>query len=316
KANSNKNNGVSIKNLTKKLELSNEQIMKSIDKLKSLYSINDKDTNNIYFANSHIDRSFPLEFDSGLNHINSDAYYYENIDSTNSFFKILMIKDNIKHGSVIVTEHQTKGRGQKNRLWEDKPFLSLLLSVFLKLNMNISNLLLLSPTIGLAVSETIVKHCSLDTEIKWPNDIYVSGRKCAGILVESSVLQSNIENAIIGIGINANYQEDDLPQNIKNLATSLRIETGIINNRMKILNELLVHLDNYLTMLFEGRNEEIANKVSKILHHRGNVVIYKDTRYMIDSINTKGELVLINMSNNEEKIAISSAGDLEYAYGN
>lgn len=314
KKHSNRNKSLTINNILKHLNLTQEEeIIKSIERLNNIYTIDIKE-NKLFLINTPVDRALPLEFDDDLNHFNSLSYYTEEVTSTNGFLKQLAKENKIKHGAILITEHQTDGRGQLNRVWEDKTFMSILMSTFLDLNINIEKVLLLSATVGLALSKTIKGHCSLNPQIKWPNDVYISGKKCAGILVEGSIMQTVLQHAIIGIGIDVNYELDDFPVNIRNLATSLRIETRIINNRMRLLNEFIKYLDKYITLLLDGKHEEIANKVNKILYHRGEVIIYKGDRYLVDSINPKGELVLSKIPGGE-KLEISSTGDLEYAYG-
>lgn len=314
KKNADKTKGVSLKNLNKNLNLRKEQIKDSIERLNSIYSIDIKDDEKVYLMSTPIDRVIPIEYEDGLNHFKAKSYYFEEIETTNGFLKQLALKNKLEHGTIAVTEHQTNGRGQVGKAWADKPFMSILMSAFLKIDMSIEYVQLLSTTIGLAVAETIQEHTLLEPTIKWPNDVYISGRKCAGILVEGSMMQSRLEHAIVGLGINVNYESNDFPSSVRSIATSLRMETRVIHNRMKLLNELMPKLDEYITKLENGDIEEIVNKISKLLYHRGEVLIYKGERYVIEKINNKGELVLSHVPDGE-KLNISSAGDLQYAYG-
>ncbi len=305
--------GVSFKKLSKHLNIPTEQISSSIDRLSSLYSLEVED-GRVKLLNTHIDRTLPLEYDGNLKHLNSRSFYFENLESTNTFMKKLATEGLAQHGDVVTAEHQTQGRGQKSRIWEDKPFMSVIASVFLKTNVDIESTLLLSSMMGLAVSETINDHYAIETEIKWPNDVLINGKKCAGILIEGSILQTVFEYVIAGVGINANYEINDLPPNLRSTATSLRIETGMIINRMKLFNALMNNIDKYLSLMTDGNTEEIANKISKRLHHRGDVVIYKGHKYIIDFVSPQGKLVLSKVPDGE-KVELLSSGELEYAYG-
>lgn len=313
KASSERDKGIPLKKLSKQFNITIEQISNSIEKLSSIYSLEVED-DKVKLINTPIDRTLPLEYDGGLKHLNSHSFYFENIESTNTFMKKLATEGLAQHGDIITTEHQTQGRGQKNRNWEDKPFMSILASVFMKTNVDIESTLLLSSMMGLAVSDAINEHYDIETEIKWPNDIYIEGKKCAGILIEGSILQTMFEYIIAGMGINVNYEYNDLPPNVRSTATSLRIETGMIINRMKLFNALMKNIDKYLDMLIEGNTEEIANKVTKILHHRGGAVIYKGQKYLVDYVSPQGKLVLSKVPDGG-KVELLSAGELEYAYG-
>ncbi len=308
-----RNNGVTIKNISKEFGLSLNQIEKSLDKLNKIYSININD-GKVFITSDHIDRAFPTEFSDDLNYLNSDTFYEDSVDSTNSILKKLAVENQLDSGSILVTEHQTKGRGQTGKSWFDIELSSVLMSCYLKLDINIDTIQIIPTAVGLALSDTINKHCAVDTEIKWPNDIYIDGRKVAGILLEGSIMQNKLEYAVIGIGINVNYEENQFPSDLRNKATSLRIETNKIINRMKILNKLIENLDKYIDLLMKGEQQLIANKANKILHHRGNVVLYGTDKYLIDSINQYGKLILTRL-NDGHKIELTSSGDIEYAYG-
>jgi len=313
KNHTNKDEGLSIKHISKHLDLNENQIVRSIEKLHLLYSMGVKG-DKIYILNTPIDRIIPLEYEDNLKHLNSYSYYFDEIDSTNDFLKKQSFDNIITHGTIAVAEHQICGKGQSNRHWEDKPQMSILMSIFLELNLDVSSMLLLSSAVGLAVCNTIRKKCFINPLIKWPNDIYISEKKCAGILVEGSIMQSTLQNAIIGIGLNVNYELNDFPTDIRNKATSLRIETKTIYNRLNLLNELIKDIDNYIAMIIDGKDKEIIERINKILYQKGKTVIYKGNRYLIDSVNIQGKLVL-NKIPSGESIEISSSGELEYVDG-
>jgi BirA family biotin operon repressor/biotin-[acetyl-CoA-carboxylase] ligase len=313
KSNADRNNGVSIKNISKQTNLNVNKINKSIEKLNRIYSIDIND-GKVFITNDHIDRAFPTEFSDDLLYLNSDTFYEDSVESTNSILKKLAVENKLNSGTVLVTEHQTKGRGQTGKSWFDIELASVLMSCYLNLNLNIDTVQIIPTAVGLALSDTITKHCAVDTEIKWPNDIYIDGRKVAGILLEGSIMQNKLEYAIIGIGINVNYEENQFPPDLRNKSTSLRIETNKIINRMKILNKLIENIDGYIDLLMKGEQQLISNKANKILHHRGNVVLYGKDKYLVDSINKYGKLSLTRL-NDGHKIELTSSGDIEYAYG-
>jgi BirA family biotin operon repressor/biotin-[acetyl-CoA-carboxylase] ligase len=85
----------------------------------------------------------------------------------------------------------------------------------------------LSIVAALAATNAIRSCCRLDAEIKWPNDIVAGGKKLCGILTEMSAEEDEIKYVIIGIGINANMDNDDFGQEVSSIATSVRIESGM-----------------------------------------------------------------------------------------
>jgi len=157
------------------------------------------------------------------------------------------------HGSVWVADEQTAGRGRGGHGWHSTPGDGLYLSVLLRLQMALSDALWLSLVTGLAAQSAIATVTNLQPDIRWPNDLLIHEKKCAGILVETSATPSQSEAptmlryAVIGIGINVNHSS--FPADIASVATSLRCESGSTYLREQLLTELLLTLDQQIHLL-------------------------------------------------------------------
>lgn len=137
------------------------------------------------------------------------------------------------HGHVVVADHQTSGRGSNGRSWESPPGTDLYLSIVTRPTIDFAQLAALTLAVGLGVAEALPVQ---DAMIKWPNDIYFSDRKCCGILVESFGARTH-PIAIIGIGVNVN--RESFEGELREVATSLRNESGQSHDRTVVLAELI-----------------------------------------------------------------------------
>ncbi|MCL2562139.1 MAG: biotin--[acetyl-CoA-carboxylase] ligase [Rikenellaceae bacterium] len=111
------------------------------------------------------------------------------------------------HGDVVVAERQTAGRGQRGNRWDSAHGENLTLSVVLTPDfLPVAEQFLLSETVSLALVDTLAWH-DIEASVKWPNDIYVGGRKMAGILIENDIMGSRMSRSIVGVGLNVNQSE-------------------------------------------------------------------------------------------------------------
>ena len=152
-------------------------------------------------------------------------------------------------GTVIIAEEQTAGRGRIRRAWLS-PKGSIALSIILYPDVAyLPSLIMLA---SLAVVHSIRAVTGLKSEIKWPNDVLINGRKVCGILIESDARGDMVDYAIIGIGINVNLKLFDFPQ-ISQTATSLSDELGRDVSRLDMIRYLLVEVESsYLSLQAGG----------------------------------------------------------------
>lgn len=184
--------------------------------------------------------------------IGQSIHYYESIDSTQQVAKQLSLS-HAKEGTVVIAEEQTKGRGRLSREWHSPLNSGIWLSLIVRPNIPIMNTPQLTLLTAVAVVQAIRKVVHVSAYIKWPNDILIHGKKIAGILTELQAEADKVEAVIIGIGINCNQSKDDFPDELKEIATSLKIESGEMIDRAKIIQELFYTFENlYHLYLKEG----------------------------------------------------------------
>jgi BirA family biotin operon repressor/biotin-[acetyl-CoA-carboxylase] ligase len=175
--------------------------------------------------------------------------HFASVGSTNSLL-LAAAAEGAPEGTVYVADEQTAGRGRGAHEWHSSAGDGLYVSVLIRAQLPIAQALWISLATGLAAQHAVRETASLDIDIRWPNDLLLNGKKCGGILVETSVEGSALRSAVIGIGINVNHAQ--LPPQLAELATSLRIESRRTHHREPILIALLRALDLELTHLEDG----------------------------------------------------------------
>lgn len=151
-------------------------------------------------------------------------------------------RDGAVAGSVWVADHQTAGRGRRAagevHTWFAPPGTNLTFSIVLRPDLPPGAMSGITLAAAVGCAEAIGRHCGVDVGIKWPNDLYVGGRKLGGILTEACVGRA-IEAVIVGIGVNVNAWPSDFPAELSDVATSLAIETGANLPRQPLLEVLV-----------------------------------------------------------------------------
>jgi BirA family transcriptional regulator, biotin operon repressor / biotin---[acetyl-CoA-carboxylase] ligase len=161
---------------------------------------------------------------------------YRYAESTPSTQRMLAPRD--LEGTVAVADEQTEGRGRLGRSWHAPAGTALLFSTLLIPAVEPARLPELSLVAGGAVAEAIADISGLEPEIKFPNDVLIAGRKVAGILAESSE-----GRVVVGIGVNANQDDTELPADAQTEPTSLRLELGRRVDRAELLAAILSCLE-------------------------------------------------------------------------
>jgi BirA family transcriptional regulator, biotin operon repressor / biotin---[acetyl-CoA-carboxylase] ligase len=150
-------------------------------------------------------------------------------------------------GSVVGADEQTAGQGRHGRSWHSEPDAGLYISIVLRRDFAPQVLPAVTLALGLAAREAIHKATDVVCDLRWPNDLLIGSKKCAGIL---TVLDSSA--IIAGIGINVN--QSSFPAELSGIATSLRMASGRTHSRERLLIELLPCVDTYCDLLGnEGR---------------------------------------------------------------
>jgi len=229
-----------------------------------------------------------------LNFIGKKHIKKTSLESTNSFLKEITHLKEIKNGTIVSTNYQTIGRGQRNNVWESKKDKNILMSfVFRSNNIFAENQFIISKTVSLSILDLLSEY-NKNVKIKWPNDIYINDKKIAGILIENSLQGNKISNSIIGIGLNIN--QTCFSKSIPN-PTSLSIET---NNSYKvniILEKLIKFLNFRFNLLLQKNFDKINNDYLQNLYRFNEFHNFetqnKNFKAKIKTIDKIGRLVLI-----------------------
>jgi len=181
---------------------------------------------------------------------------FETLPSTNDE-AIRKAKEGGRDGDVFVADTQTKGRGRLGRPWESPKGKCLTFSILLRPSITPASSPLLTLVAGAAMHEAILGFLPAplqsELKIKWPNDLYLQGKKIGGILTESAVQGAAMSWVVIGIGMDVNVEESDFSRDVGKIATSLRIATGHAVDREEIFSKFLQSFERrYLEFLKNG----------------------------------------------------------------
>ena len=160
--------------------------------------------------------------------------YFESIDSTNTRAKEMALQG-APHGTVLVADHQTGGRGRRGRSFHSPAGSGIYMSVILRPNCPPSELMHLTCAAAVALCDAVENSCGFRPGIKWTNDLVYGQRKLAGILTELGFnAQGLVDWAIVGMGINCTQEETQFPEEIRSMAGSLASVSGKSINRAKV----------------------------------------------------------------------------------
>lgn len=169
--------------------------------------------------------------------------YYERTGSTNED-AMRLAKEGAASGTVIVADFQEAGKGRRGRNWVSPPGSNLYFTLILKPDFAPDKAAMLTLVMALSVAQALEDKTGISPGIKWPNDIVINGKKVCGILTEMTLEAASIEAVVIGVGVNVS--QTDFPDDLKDSATSLRLEGVQQIERMQLLDCILEYFDkNY-----------------------------------------------------------------------
>ncbi|HIC86272.1 MAG TPA: biotin--[acetyl-CoA-carboxylase] ligase [Desulfobacterales bacterium] len=193
--------------------------------------------------------------------------YEEVVDSTNELAKELA-QGGAVHGTLVICEDQRAGRGRKGRRWLSAPYKNLLFSVLLRPSLGAKDGFWLTGAMAVSASEAIWATTGIKAQIKWPNDIYLSGKKAGGILTEVLTQDHMIRWAVVGVGLNVNWAPSKE-------FICISEKSGLPLDRGVLLVELLGRYHKYLKKLGH-HNEEIMEKYETRSLLRGKEVVIRE----------------------------------------
>jgi BirA family biotin operon repressor/biotin-[acetyl-CoA-carboxylase] ligase len=198
-------------------------------------------------------------------------------------------RDGAPDGHVIVADRQTEGRGAHGRKWESPAGTDLYFSIVARPQVDATTMPLVTLATGLGVRDTVSTWLpKRRVTVKWPNDIWVDGRKCAGILVESRMVGDRMDSVIIGIGLNVNRVQ--WPPELEDLATSLRAERedGSPLDRAEVLIALLANVERWVTRFLRDGAPVLIDALRPHLALVGEPVRWEDGSGVFEGIDREG----------------------------
>ena len=258
---------LSGQDLSDVLKISRVAVWKHIKKIQTLgYKIESKQKLG-YRLIDDTEKLLPWEITRDLKTklIGKRVYYFEEIDSTQNFAQNIAA-DKKENGTIIIAEKQTSGRGRLDRKWTS-PKGGIWFSLIIHPKFDVSSSTLIPILSAVALSKSIKSVLDIETEVKWPNDITMNGKKVAGVLVDASFQTNSIDYLILGIGINFDIDAKKLEKRL----TKTPNFYGIYSLRRKenktppktLLKEFLLQFEKNLFQLDKGEKSKIVKEWTK-----------------------------------------------------
>lgn len=231
------------------------------------------------------------------------------VDSTNTVAMELGEKD-APHGTVVVADRQTKGRGRLGRSWIS-PAGNIYMSILLRPALTPADAPLLTLTAAVACARALREASNLRVEIKWPNDLVITGKKLGGILTEMKSRGDRILFVAVGIGINLNSGVTDFPPELREAATSVSMETGKKISRTGLLQRVLEEIGLWYDALTKGETDRILDEwrhLSSTLGKSVRITAGNETfEGVAEALDGAGRLIVKSLSGIQKVI---NAGDV------
>ena len=230
--------------------------------------------------------------------------YYKQLDSTNTKLTELA-REGADHGTVVVADSQTAGKGRRGRTWESPAGENIYMSVLLRPTFDASLAPMLTLCMAYSVAKVLEAKGFEDVKIKWPNDLVINEKKVCGILTEMQMNGSQIESVIVGVGINVNVQA--FPEELISKATSLYLEGKRKINLEELIKEVVEEFfsvygqfceEKDLSFIQDEYNERLINKGKEV---RVLEPEHEYTAYA-KGISRTGELLVVMEDGTEKEI--------------
>ncbi|MGB9697934.1 MAG: biotin--[acetyl-CoA-carboxylase] ligase [Thermodesulfobacteriota bacterium] len=238
--------------------------------------------------------------------------FFQQIDSTNTVAHAQALQG-APEGLVVLADAQSQGKGRRGRNWVSPPGLNLYFSVLLRPAVAKEKIAVLTLMAGVACAEALRNKTGLEVKIKWPNDLLIRERKVAGILAESETTKGFV---ILGIGVNVNWPNSEMPLEIRETATSLYAEKGEKFGRADIAQELLKNLEEeYLLFRREGFSSRLRAKWEELsaINQKWVAIKFLDKIYEGKALGLDEEGALL-VQNGQGKVSRFLAGEVSLRF--
>lgn len=297
---------VSGQDLCARFGVSRTAVWKAINQLKEEGYEIEALQNKGYILRSYPDILSKNEIASrlGTKWVGKTLYYYEDTDSTNAD-AMRLGEEGAEHGTLVVANHQNKGRGRRGRVWQSPVGTTISMSFLVKPEIAPGKASMLTLVMALAVAKGIEEACDLSTAIKWPNDILVNGKKVCGILTEMKAEMDYIHGVIIGVGINVNVES--FPEDLQSMATSLILEKGRKVSRAEVIERVAENFEEYYEKFMETEDLSLLRDLyEERLISKGKAVKVLDPQGEYTGISKgitgTGELVVETQDGKEQQV--------------
>ena len=211
-----------------------------------------------------------IQTDLDTEYVGKNLYIYKEVSSTNTVAKFLS-KNNAENGTVVISEKQTGAKGRSGKSWES-PLGGVWLSIIVNPIVDYSKLPLITLATGVAVAKTLERVGVENPEIKWPNDIMINGKKVCGILTEAVTKFNRIESVIIGVGIDANLNVTDFPEELQSGTTTLKEELHKEGNENLLIKIFFEEFEKINELFNSKEYEAILKEWRKRSYSIGKIV--------------------------------------------
>ncbi len=237
--------------------------------------------------------------------IGKELYVFKEVMSTNTVAKFLS-ENGAENGCAILSEKQSNAKGRLGKAWES-PLGGIWLSIIIKSQVPHSKLPMITLTTGVAAVKALERIGITNAEIKWPNDVMINGKKVSGILTEAITKFNTIENVIIGIGIDANFDVNVLSKELQEGTTTLDIELGHRVDENEVVRCFLEEFEKIAFAFNDNKFEEILKEWRKYSYSIGKIVEVREPfsksydAYVL-GISREGALVVEKIDGTLEKV--------------
>lgn len=234
-----------------------------------------------------------------------NLYVFDEVKSTNTVAKFLAM-NGAENGTVVISEKQTDAKGRSGKAWAS-PIGGIWLSLIVKPNVDYSKLPMITIGTGVAVAKAIERTGITSAEIKWPNDIIIHDKKVCGILTEAVTTFNTIDSVIIGVGIDANIDIEDFPEELQDGTTTLADELGRKEDENVLIRLFLEEFEKIAETFNEGDYESILKDWRKRSYSVGKIVevrepFNKNFDAYVVGIGREGALIVEKIDGTLEKV--------------
>jgi BirA family biotin operon repressor/biotin-[acetyl-CoA-carboxylase] ligase len=242
-------------------------------------------------------------FKSKTQFIGKELLFLPSCHSTNEYAKNLVKNQTFQHGQIVITQHQTAGKGQMGSSWEAAPGENLTFSIiYTPQDITIAHAFLLTQSVSCAIVDYLAL-LGIPAKIKWPNDIYIQDQKVAGILIENIIQGQTLKHCIIGIGLNVNQKKFEYPK-----AISMAQFKNNDFDLEQILQLLVEHIEKELSTCKSNDSMVLKNKYLSYLYKYKEKHLFSDSKTVfegiIEGVNEDGTLNILQVKN-QQKVSYS-----------